>query len=92
MLRLDKDRDSTATPQKLSSSRSVATKDARLFLENAAFQKMPIFRIAGDTPAKAVCAQKRAENGLLAALNRAFVFTNRYIAMPGRTDSIQVAG
>jgi hypothetical protein len=50
------------------------------------------FRIAGDTPAKAVCAQKRAENGLLAALNRAFVFTNRYIAMPGRTDSIQVAG
>ena len=54
--------------------------------------KMLNVRFAGDTAAKAICAQKRAENGLLAALNRAFVFTNRYIAMPDRTDSIQVAG
>jgi hypothetical protein len=53
------DRDSTATPQKLSSSRSVATKDLRLFLENATFQKMPIFRIAGVISALPVTHPRR---------------------------------
>ena len=41
--------------------------------------KVVSFRIAGEASAKAVFAKKRAENGLLAALNRVFVFTNRYI-------------
>jgi hypothetical protein len=48
-------------------------KDPRLFLENAAFQKMPIFRIAGVVSALPVTHPRRLfvpKNELKTALSR----------------------